>query len=231
MKTTFITLGILTLLCCAAPSFADTISSPTTSACDGVAGNLVSNCGFETNSFFSWTLTNTSYNPNPVIGSSPDPDTGVESFTFNGMNPNSGNEFAALGDSAQTPTTLAQTFTDIAGTNLTFSFYVSTDNTGGSLVADFDGTAVAPAILNNIVSSGYQEYSYAVSATGSDTISFIEQGPIGGYIGLDDVVVVDPPPPNANVASTPEPSSLAFAAVTLLGLLVLARRRRASAQI
>jgi hypothetical protein len=218
MRTYFFIFGILALLCCAVPGFADSINATTPSSCDGVAGNLVANCGFETNSFFSWTLTNTYYDPSPVLGSSPDPNTAVESFNFNGMNPNSGNEFAALGDDVATPTTLAQTFSDTVGSTLTFSFYVSTDDSGGSLLADYDGSTLL-SLANNASSQGYAEYSYTVTATGSDTISFIQQGPIGGYIGLDDVVVVDPPP-----SSTPEPSSLAFAAAALCAV-ILARRR------
>jgi hypothetical protein len=216
MKRYLFTSGIIALLCCAAPGFADSVNAPTPSICGAVAGNRVANCGFETNSFYAWTLTNTYYDPSPVVGSSPDPNTAVESFNFNGMNPNSGDEFAALGDYVTTPTTLEQTFTDVAGTTLTFSFYVSTDGSGGSLLADYDGNTLLS--LANATEQGYTEYSYTVSATGSDTISFIEEGPIGAYIGLDDVVVVDPP------SSAPEPSSLAFLVVAL-GAIVLAHRR------
>jgi MYXO-CTERM domain-containing protein len=211
MKTTFITLGILVLLCCAAPSFASSVS-----ICDGVTGNLVQNCGFEAGNFSYWTVLNN------------DGNTAVEGVTFTPPGLNSGNFAAVLGDYATTPTTIEQTFSDISGTTLTFSFYASTDDSGGSLSADYDGSTVA-TVPNNIT-SGYAEYSATVTATGSDTISFIEQGPIGGYMGLDDVVVVDPPPSSA-VAATPEPSSLAFVAVFALGVLVLTRRRRASAQI
>jgi hypothetical protein len=200
MKTSLFTSGIFALLCCAAPGFADSAS-----ICDAVAGNLVQNCGFELGNFGGWTVLNN------------DGNTAVESYGFNSMDPNSGNDFAALGDALSTPTTLEQTVTDVVGTTLTFSFYVSTDGTGGGLSADYDGTTLLA--LENTTAEGYTEYSYTVAATGSDTISFIEQGPIGSYIGLDDVVLVDPP------SSVPEPSSLALG-VGALGLIVLAHRRR-----
>ncbi len=198
MKTYLLTSGILALLCGAAPSFASSAS-----ICDGVAGNLVQNCGFELGNFGGWTVLNN------------DGNTAVESFGFSSMDPNSGNDFAALGDYVTTPTTIEQTFSDTVGTSLTFSFYVSTDGTGGSLTADYDGNTLFA--LANTTAQGFTEYSYTVTPTGSDMISFIEQGPIGSYMGLDDVIVVDPP-------AIPEPSSLAFA-VAALGLMALAHRR------
>jgi hypothetical protein len=201
MKTNFLTCGILALLCGAAPGFASTAS-----ICDAVAGNLVSNCGFELGNFGGWTVDNN------------DGNTAVESFGFNSMDPDSGNDFAALGDASSTPTTLEQTFNDVVGTSLTFSFYVSTDGSGGGLLADYDGNTLVA--LTNTTADGYTEYSFTVTPTGSDTISFIEEGPIGSYIGLDDVVVVDPPPP----AATPEPTSIAFLALAL-GAVVFAHRR------
>jgi MYXO-CTERM domain-containing protein len=181
-----------------------------------VTGNLVLNCGFETGDFSNWTVLNN------------DGNTAVEGVSFTPPGVNSGNFAAVLGDAATTPTTIEQTFSDILGTTLTFSFYLATDGTANAFTAEWDGTPVLSLV--DSPAQGYTQYSYTFTATGSDTISFLEQDPLG-YMGLDDVVVVDPPPPNSNVASTPEPSSLAFAAVTLLGLLVLARRRRANGKV
>lgn len=197
MKTYFFTSGILALLCCAAPGFADSAS-----VCDAVAGNFVQNCGFELGNFDGWTVLNN------------DGNTAVEGQNFWTSGVNSGNFYAALGDASTTPTTIAQTFTDVAGSTLTFSFYVATDGTAENLTADFDGTSVLSLV--NVGTQGYTEYSFTLTATGSDTISFAEQDP-SGYIGLDDVVVVDPP------SAIPEPS-LAFAVVAL-GLIALAHRR------
>ena len=198
MKTYFLSFGIFALLCGAAPGFASTAS-----LCDGAVGNFVQNCGFELGNFDGWTVINN------------DGNTAVEGPNFSPTGVNSGNFYAALGDYSTTPTTIEQTFADAVGSTLTFSFYVSTDGSGGGLLADFDGTTLAS--VQNTTAQGYTEYSFTTTATGSDTISFIEQGPIGSYIGLDDVVVVDP-------VASPEPSSLALA-VGALGAVGPARRR------
>jgi hypothetical protein len=197
MKTSLFTSGIFALLCCAAPGFANSAS-----VCDAVAGNFVQNCGFELGNFDGWTVLNN------------DGNTAVEGQNFWTTGVNSGNFYAALGDGATTPTTIEQTFTDVAGSTLTFSFYVATDGTPENFTADFDGTSVVSLV--DVAAQGYTEYSFTLTATGSDKISFIEQDALG-YIGLDDVVVVDP-------VATPEPSSLAFA-VAALGLIALAHRR------
>jgi hypothetical protein len=198
MKTYFFTCGILALLCGAAPGFASTAS-----ICDGVAGNLVSNCGFETGDFSDWNVLND--DGNTLVEGSSFPD-GV----------NSGNFFAALGDEAATPTTVEQTFADTPGSTLTFSFYLYSDGQANDFTAEFDGTTLLS--LPDASAAGYTEYSFTVTGTGSDTISFsVQDAP--GFDGLDDVVVVDPPP-----AATPEPSSIAFLALAL-SAIILAHRR------
>jgi|HubBroStandDraft_6_1064221.scaffolds.fasta_scaffold491689_2 hypothetical protein len=198
MKNYLLTFGIFALCCSATPGFAGSVDS----VCDAVAGNLVQNCGFESGNFSSWTVLNN------------DGNTDVEMDSF-ALGLNSGDFYAALGDASSAPTTIEQTFADGVGSSLTFSFYVATDGTGGGLVADFDGTTLLS--LSNTSANGYTEYSFSATGTGSDTISFIEEGPIGSYIGLDDVIVVDPP-------AVPEPSSVAFLVVGL-GAIVLAHRR------
>jgi hypothetical protein len=197
MRTYLFTSGILALLCCAAPGMASSL-------CDGVSGNLVTNCGFELGNFGGWTVLNN------------DGNTAVEGQDFWTTGVNSGNFYAALGDAANTPTTIEQTFTDVVGSNIIFSFYLATDGTPEEFTAEWDGVSVLSLV--NAAAQGYTEYSYAFTGNGSDSVSFIEQDPLG-YMGLDDVVVVDPPP-----SSTPEPSSLAFAAAALAAI-VLARGR------
>jgi hypothetical protein len=198
MRTYFFTCGILALLCCAAPGFGSTAS-----ICDGVSGNLVLNCGFETGDFSDWNVLND--DGNTLVEGSSFPD-GV----------NSGNFFAALGDEAATPTTVGQTFSDIAGTILTFSFYLYSDGEPDGFAAQWDGETLLS--LPDAPQQAYTLYSYTVTGTGSDTISFsLQDAP--GFDGLDDVVVVDPPP-----SPTPEPSSPVFA-VAALALIVLAHRR------
>jgi hypothetical protein len=204
MKTNFLTCGILALLCGAAPGFAGSVDS----ICDAVAGNLVSNCGFETGDFTDWTILNN------------DGNTAVEPNSFNPPGANSGEFFAALGDASSTPTTISQTFSDVAGSTLTFSFYLYTDGNPYSFTADWDGESLLS--LGSAVTTtpeGYTDYSFTLTGTGSDTISFIEQDPLG-FDGLDDVVVVDPPP-----SGVPEPTSLAFAAAALVAITFAHRRR------
>jgi hypothetical protein len=196
MKTLFFTFGILALICCATPGFAGSVS-----ICDGVTGNLVQNCGFESGNFSSWT----------VIAD--DGNTNVERNNFQ-EGVNSGVFYAALGDETTTPTTIEQTFGDVAGSTITFSFYLYSDGQANNFTADWDGVSVLS--LPDAARQAYTLYSFTETGTGSDTISFSIQKAVG-FDGLDDVVVVDP-------SSTPEPSSLAFAAIAL-SFIAFARRR------
>lgn len=200
MKTSLLTAAIIALVCGAMPGLANSVS-----ICDGVAGNLVANCGFENGAFTNWTVTN------PDGGASADLNTLVEADTLNPPGANSGEFFAMIGDNLPDPTTISQTFNDVAGSTLTFSFYLTTDGYPSEIFqAEFDGTVLFT--LPSGPAEGYTLYSYTVTGTGSDTISFVEQdfSPTE-FMGLDDVTVVDPLP-------TPEPSSLlllsgAFAAI------------------
>jgi MYXO-CTERM domain-containing protein len=201
MKTYFLTPGILALLCCAAPAFGSSVS-----ICDGVSGNLVQNCGFETGNFSSWTVLNDDGNTN------------VERNSFSPPGVNSGVFFAALGNETTTPTIIEQTLADISGSTLTFSFYLASDGAANDFTAAFDGKTLLS--LPDAPAQGYQQYSYTVTATGSDTIAF-GIGDAVGFDGLDDVVVAQP-----QLQAAPEPSSLAFGAAAI-GAIALVRRRRA----
>ncbi len=203
MKNYLLTFGTFALLCGATPGFAGSVDS----VCDAVAGNLVSNCGFETGDFSDWTVSNN------------DGNTAVEPNSFYPPGTNSGEFFAALGDASSTPTTIAQTFSDAVGSTLTFSFYVYTDGNPYSITANWDGENLLS--LGSAVATtpeGYTLYSFTLTGTGSDTISFTESDPLG-IDGLDDVVVVDPP------SGVPEPSSVAFAAASLAAIALAHRRR------
>lgn len=193
MKTSLLTAGIIALACGAMPVLANGVS------CDSVSGNLVQNCGFENGAFTDWTVTN------PDAGGGADSNTLVEGGSFSPPGANNGLFYALLGDSLADPTTISQTFSDAAGSTLTFSFYLETDGYSSDVFqAEFDGNVLFT--LPSGPAQDYTSYSYTVTGTGSDTISFIEQDPSpSGYMGLDDVSVVDPLP-------TPEPSSLVFLA-------------------
>ncbi len=159
MKNYLLTFGIFALCSSATPGFASTAS-----ICDGVTGNLVSNCGFETGNFSGWMVLNDDGNTNIERNS----------FTLGG-GVNSGNFYATLGDESSTPTTLEQTFNDNVGSALTFSFYLATDGAANDLTVEWDGETLLS--LPDASAGGYTEYSFAVTGTGSDTISFSVGGP------------------------------------------------------
>jgi hypothetical protein len=204
MRTSLLTAGIIALACGSVPALADGVS-----ICDGAGGNLVANCGFENGAFTGWTVSN------PDGG---DVNTLVEANSFSPPGGNSGLFYALLGDNLTDPTTISQTFSDVSGSTLTFSFYLATDGYPGEVFqAEFDGNLLYS--LPSGPAQSYTLYSYTVTGTGSDTISFIEQdvNPTGN-LGLDDVTVVDPVP-------TPEPSSLIFVAGAF-ATMALKRLRR-----
>ena len=203
MRTSLLSLGIIALACGSLPVLANSVS-----ICDGVAGNLIANCGFENGAFTNWNVSN----PDGA-----DLNTLVEASSFAPPGTNSGQFYALLGDSLTSATTISQTFSDVAGTTLTFSFYLSTDGYSTEVLkAEFDGTVLFSLPSNT--TQDYTLYSYTVTATGSDTISFVEQDPSPtGYMGLDDVSVADP-------VATPEPSSLIILAAGF-GAIVAKRYR------
>jgi hypothetical protein len=163
--------------------------------CDGIAGNVVANCGFETGDFTRWTLNNTNA-------------TGGQTFGFD-EGPNSGSYFAALGNVGSDGSVSRALAGTAAGQTYTFSFYLASDGgTPSDFQAQWDGVSLVS--LTNPPATPYTLYSFTVTSTGADSINFIERND-PSYWGLDDVSVV------ASTA-TPEPSSL-FGSFLLLGLL------------
>jgi hypothetical protein len=211
-----VTSATVALLFCAASGFANP-SSP--SICDAATGNpvtqnLIVNCGFEQDNFNGWTVSNPDTSP-PGLN---DGNTVVGNNSPFWIGPNSGLYFAALGNGDPDLTTLSQTFNDIVGTTLTFSFYYASDGNPHTFEADWDGTTVfAVASATATTPQAYTQYSFSETATGSDTISFLEQNPLG-FDALDDVVVADPP-------SVPEPSLLGFGVAALCGIVLVRRYR------
>jgi|SRR5581483_9904541 len=199
----------------AAPTFATTVS-----VCDGTAGNLIQNCGFESGGFLNWNST----------GAASGSDFGVTTNI-----PNSGNDDARFGAVSGLPDFIDQSFSTVGGQSYTVSFYVDTAaNAGvyaGQFQADWNGNqillitnpaaghgsetdSVAPISTD---AAGYQLYSFTETATGSSTdLKF------GGFAGtsfyhLDDVVVTP------NTSSVPEPSSVSFMLAGLIGIALAGR--------
>jgi hypothetical protein len=195
-------------------------SRAASSICDAVAGNLVTNCGFETGDFTGWTVTG---NDTPL---SEGVLYGVEGQDpVDNIYPNSGNYQAFFADLDANATTLAQTLaTSITTDTAYIDFYLAQDTTPDSssegnnfLDVTFGSTTLIDALGTPVQS--YTEYSYAVtpaSPTSATTALSITLGNGLGEWLLDDVSVV----------VTPEPSAwtLALGGV-LLGLGMFARKR------
>jgi hypothetical protein len=180
------------------------------SLCDGIAGNLLTNCGFETGDFTGWTVvdgTDETFVAGPTMG------VGV----------NSGNFFAALG-AVGADGSLSQTLGTVPGQTYNFGFWLASD---GDLQNDFTAMWDATSVLSltSIPATPYTFFSFSeTAAAASTTITFLGRND-AGFLGLDDVSVVGPAP----AATAPEPGT--FGSCLLLGLVtggtILTRRHKA----
>jgi hypothetical protein len=159
-------LAALVALSVSVPCFAD--------ICGGVAGNLVTNCGFETGSLSGW---NTS-NLNATL---------VATAGFDNLSPNSGIHFAALGN-VGSDGIMSQTLATVIGQSYNISFYFASD---GGLPNDFSASFGSDLLYSNanVPASGYQLFSFTDTATSTSTVlSFAERND-PSYQALDDVSV------------------------------------------
>jgi hypothetical protein len=159
---------------------------------------LIVNGGFETGNFSGWSV---SPSDDPFISVGSD-------------NPHSGRFAADLGTIGELGH-ISQSFADTPGQALTVSFWFASDGEQpNELRARFDGITRFDEI--NGGPHGYVQESFAVVATGHDTLTFDERND-PGFLNLDDVSVA--------ARAIPEPTSLSLLGAALIGLGIARRRR------
>jgi hypothetical protein len=211
------------LLLTVVPSF----SSP--SVCNGVAGNLVLNCGFEL--------------PYAGDGSVPTDWTGSQFTSFEDVvnDPvNSGlqsmrianDEFQGGEPLFNGAAIMSQSFTDTPGQTYTFDFYLynGTPNGNEEQFQAFWGpssnpTSLTPLFVNTgSAPASWVLESFAVTGTGSDTITFTSYNTPSFYY-LDDVSLV-----SNGVSAVPEPSTLIPMAALIVVLFSARQATKRSAR-
>ena len=166
------------------------------------ADNIVVNGGFETGDFSGWTYPhNSSY------------------LKVNGNTPYSGSYAAAFGAINNVYDTVSQELATSKGTSYTLSFWLANtyDPYLESDSADFqvlwNGTSLEDIITTTAF--GYTEFTFTVTGTGKDVLSF-EGYNDPSWTYLDDV----------SVDVTPEPSSIYLLGTALLVMCGLVMRRK-----
>ena len=178
-----------------------TFSAPAT-----FAQNLLTNGSFESGSFSGWT-TGGNFEDTEVVTGPFYQYTGAEDGMY----------YAVLGP-VGSDGTLSQSFSDHAGSQYTFSFWLAAvGDSPSDFSASWDGTQIYSATNPN-TGGQWQQFSFTETGTGHDTISFaFRDDP--GYIALDNVSVTQ------QSGTVPEPSSILLLASGVLGLGSVARRK------
>ena len=174
--------------------------------------NYIVNGGFETGDFSGWTASgNTAGGIFVRTTGSP-----------GGYDPHSGTFFAAVGPAGPPLGFLSQTFSDTPGQSLEITYYLASNGaTPNEFQTLYDGSTLFDQ--SNIPATGssspwpYVKYTFAETATGSDTLEFGFSDP-PSVLAFDDVSV-EP------VSSIPEPVSLLTFGTALAGLGFFRRLR------
>lgn len=145
----------------------------------------ITNGSFETGDFTGWTLGgDTTFDGVSCGGGAQD----GSCFAF----------FGPVGDQG----TMSQSFSDTAGAQYTFSFWLEASGDDPSnFSASWNGTSLL-SLSDPNTGGVWQQFSFTETGTGSDTISFsFRDDP--GFIDLDNVSVTP-----VTTGTTPEPTSL-----------------------
>ncbi|MFZ0312007.1 MAG: PEP-CTERM sorting domain-containing protein [Candidatus Korobacteraceae bacterium] len=171
------------------------------------AQNLVTNGSFETGDFTGWT-TGGNFEDTEVISGAFYDYTGAQD----------GNFYTVMGP-VGSDGTLSQTLATTAGAQYTVSFWFgSVGDNPSDFSASWDGTQLL-SLTNPNTGSAWTQYTYQVTGTGSDTLTFaFRDDP--AYMALDNVSVTE----NSG-QSVPEPSSLLLLGTGVLGLGGVVRRK------
>ncbi len=181
--------------------------------CNGVANNLVSNCGFETGDFSGWAGTTTTDLFSGVDNGNP--------FAI-GKTPYEGDFEAFLG-TVDESSTLSQTLATTAGSTYNIEFALLNDTTNltpytNSFSVIFNGATLFSE--TDVAADAYTLYSFTGTATdASTTLSFQSRNDQGDF-ELDSVSAV-----STSAAVSPEPSSFLLLGTGLLGGVGVLRRR------
>jgi hypothetical protein len=189
------------------------------SVCGAVAGNLVTNCGFETGDFTGWTIDGNTLNP------------GDNYYGVDGIDANSGNFGAYMSqdfvDAGMVPVGLSQMLATSVGSVYDITFWLEQDTapTLGythAFTASWGGTAIqslTPTVGSPGSVGSFTQYSFVETATGTSTALQFSFENDDQYWSFDDVSVV-------GTATTPEPSTGVVGGISLGALLLLWSRRR-----